>query len=89
MTDKKQGAKASRRSKHLAFAAELRDRKRLRKQRAVIHRAMTEAARMKRSKRKGTADFEHNMMALGFRGTHRYSGRKSPGDVLDKYQAIR
>lgn len=87
MSAKAEGSKAGRRERHLARQAALKERKVLRRKRAAIHAAMTEAARMKRSKRKGMADFEHNMMTLGFRGTHRYSGRKSPGDVLDKYKA--
>jgi hypothetical protein len=87
MSRSKQGAKTGRREKHLARQAALREAKKLRKKRAAIHGAMTEAARLKRSKKKGMADFEHNMMALGFRGKYRYSGRLSPGDVVDKYEA--
>lgn len=51
---------------HRTYQHELRRRKRQRALRARIHAAMAEARRMKRSKRKGTADLDANMLALGF-----------------------
>ncbi len=89
MAEQKQGAKAGRAAKHNAAAAELRERKELRKRRAAIHAAMSEAARLKRSKRKGTRDFEQNMRTLGFEGRGAGGGRGNRGDVLDKYEATR
>lgn len=82
MSAKAAGSKAGRRERHLARQAALKERKVLRRKRAAIHAAMTEAARMKRSKKRGCADFEQNMRALGYEGY-----RLDPGDVLRKYEA--
>ena len=82
MTDRKKVQKTGRAERHRQRAQALRERKRLRKERAKIHAAMTEAKRMKRSKRKGCADVERNMVELGFtRATER-------GDVLEKYARV-
>ena len=43
-----------------------KSRKRLRTERAAIHRAMDESRKMKRSKKKGTANLDANMVSLGF-----------------------
>lgn len=67
MSRTEKGPKAGRRERHLQRAAALKERKKLRRQRAEIHRAMQEAARLKRSKRKGTADLDDNMARLGYR----------------------
>lgn len=68
-------------------------RKRLRKQRAAIHAAMTEAARMKRSRKKGKTNFDNNMFDVGFvaKGDYQHQPRhptaaKTKSDVLDKYR---
>lgn len=58
MSRGKQGQKAGRRERHLAHQQFLKEAKRLRKQRAKAHHALGEAARLKRSRRKGTADFD-------------------------------
>jgi hypothetical protein len=51
-----QGSKAGRRDRHVKLAAEQKARKRLRRARAEVHEALAEAARMKRSKKKGCAN---------------------------------
>lgn len=91
MSRTRQGSKTGRRERHLARQAALRERKTLRKKRAAIHSAMGEAAKMQRSKRKGTRDFEANMASLGFRprvGGPYVEARELPGDVMDKYEEM-
>ncbi len=66
-----------------------RTRKRLRAKRAAIHAAMTEAARMKRSRKKGTTDLIANMRTLGYEP--RRASRTDlggGGDVLDKFRPV-
>lgn len=93
---------AYRAAAHRKRDAEIKERKRARKQRAAIHTAMTEAARMKRSRKKGTTDLDANMMMLGFvprvvdeDTQEAYShaphpkgakGTRTRSDVLDKYE---
>jgi hypothetical protein len=86
-----QGSKAGRREKHQARAKAQKERKKLRKQRADIHRAMTESARLKRTKKKGCADLEQNMVNLGYRPltNGRDFGREISGDVLQKYEMVK
>jgi len=65
-------------------AAEDAKRKRTRKARGEIHAAMDVAARMKRSRRKGTSDIAANLAMLGW---HQVDW--SPGaDVLEKFERI-
>lgn len=92
MSRNKQGTKAVRAERNQATQRALKERKQLRRRRADMHGAMTEAARMVRSKKRGTRDFDENMRTLGYaprentRGTKR--GRGITGrDVLDKYEA--
>jgi hypothetical protein len=83
---------ATRTASHREREQAKKARKRLRLQRAAIHAAMTEAARMKRSRKKGTTNFDDNMFALGFVAKDGYEHAPSEGepeaagDVLDKYR---
>jgi hypothetical protein len=58
--------KGDRKTVHRKREAELRERRRVRGVRAEIHEAMEAAAAMKRSKKKGTADLDANILTLGF-----------------------
>lgn len=83
--------KSTRESRNRAQQAAMREKRKLRKKRAAIHGAMTEAARRQRSKKKGTRDFEQNMQTLGFtaRSQGFDKGRALIGtDVLQKYAMI-
>ncbi len=83
--------KGGRAERHATATRALTERKRLRKKRADIHGAMSEAARMRKSKKKGTRDFDQNMRGLGYTVKNFPaidSGREIPGDVLDKYEAV-
>jgi hypothetical protein len=86
-----QGSKAGRKERHQARARAQRERKKLRQTRARTHAAMQEAARMKRSKKKGTRDFEENMRTLRFEPIEKMTGngvlfgREISGDVTAKY----
>lgn len=55
-----------RKKKHNERVKALRERKRTRRHRGEIHRAIEEARRLKRSKKKGCADIEKNMLGLGW-----------------------
>jgi hypothetical protein len=90
MSRNRQGLKTARRERNVAFQKAARERGQLRRLRAPIHAAMTEAARLKRSKRRGTADFEQNMRGLGFEPLECNGrvGREIKGDVLDKYVPV-
>lgn len=93
MSRGKQGAKAGRKERHQASQRALRERKRLRKQRAAIHGAMTQAEATRKAKKKGRDQFDRFMVELGYApkenayGTkrgHEVTGR----DVTDKYEVI-
>jgi hypothetical protein len=58
---------ADRHEKNVEFQNSLKQRKQLRTLRARINAAMAEATRMKKSKKKGCADFDENMAKLGFK----------------------
>lgn len=87
MPRNKQGTKAGRAERHQAAARAQKERKKLRQQRAELHRAMQEAARLKRSKKAGTRDFDENMRQLGYESRSiRQAGFEIHGDVLRKYR---
>ncbi len=101
MSRGKQGAKAGRRERHLAREQEARERKKLRQQRAEVHRAIEQAKRMQRSKKKGTRDLDENLRQIGYVkvGRDRSAASASTGgrrhvtvsrsdDVLDKFQHV-
>jgi hypothetical protein len=92
MSRGKQGSKAGRRERHLAHQQFLKKAKRLRKQRAKAHAALGGAARMQRSRRKGMANLDANMEALGYKRRTRmasgdYAHPVTGGDVLAKWEA--
>lgn len=93
MSRNKQGMKAGRKERHQASQRALRERKRLRKRRADIHRAMGEAETMRKAKKKGRDQFDRFMVELGYAPkVDRYvvkRGREITGtDVMDKYEMI-
>lgn len=91
-TARRAGSNTTRADKRRQTVRAQRERKALRRKRADMHNAMTQAARMVRSKRKGTRDFEQNMRTLGYEPRTDYHsgiGRAASGDVLNKYEATR
>lgn len=58
---------STRKALHNARTAEVKARKRIRKRRAAIHSAMEQAAKMKKSRKKGTSNVDTNMESLGFK----------------------
>ncbi len=66
---------------NVQYQASLRERKRLRKKRAAIHAALTTAAFMAKSRKKGTSkDVGKNMETLG------YARIDAGPDVLQKWR---
>jgi hypothetical protein len=80
---RKQSSKAGRRERHIQFTTELKERKKMRKKAAAAHRAYQQAAQMKKSRKKGTSDFDANMESLGYRRTY-----NNGGDILNKWREI-
>jgi hypothetical protein len=91
MSSGKQGIKTGRKERHQASQRSLKERKKLRRQRADIHRAMTQAETARKAKKKGRDQFDRFMLELGYapKSYPGYDGgRDNPGDVTDKYEVI-
>lgn len=91
MSSGKSGVKAQRGEQHKNHQRALREAKKLRAKRAKAHAAYQEALRLKRSKRKGTADLDANMAAQGYK--RRRVGQffkvdREGGDILNKWEEI-
>jgi hypothetical protein len=74
-----QGSKSVRKSRNRAFQAALKDRKKLRRQRAEIHAAIEQAENMRLEKKKGKTHLDKFMLDLGFKRIG------NSGDVIQKF----
>lgn len=77
-----QGSKAGRAERHKAAERARKERKRMRKLRGEIYAAIRESERLKRSKKRGCADLERNMRALGF------EWRSDDGTLDQRYERV-
>lgn len=96
-TSRKNNTKTLRASRHKQRAKDMKERKRLSRQRAEVFSVIEQAHRMKRSKKKGTGDLDANMRQLGYvkvgkdRDVYEQPGHTfvtKSDDVLDKFAKV-